>query len=112
MIRGAIEIASKSIVAGWLFSPLISMRGKVVLAFIDDRHIGIGKVEHFRKDLKDAGLGDGFAGFHFPVKLSVEDDAARITIRLESSDLYLLQLGAQVQAKQIATLRSERPPSG
>ena len=108
MIRGAIEIASKSIISGWLFSPTLPMRGKVVLAFIDDRHVGTGKVELFRKDLKDAGLGDGFAGFHFPVKLLNQDDAGRMTIRLESSDLCLLQQGAEVRAKQNIALRTAR----
>ena len=97
MIRGAIEVASRSIVSGWLYSPAIELRGKIVLAFIDQKHIGTGRIELFRKDLKEAGLGDGFAGFHFPVKLSGADDPGRITVRLEASDLCLLQQDAAIQ---------------
>ena len=103
MIRGAIEVASRSVVSGWLYSPSIKLRGNIVLAFIDARHIGTGRIELFRKDLKEAGLGDGFAGFHFPIRLAEDDEPGRITIRLEASDLCLLQHDAGVHNRQEAS---------
>ena len=96
MIRGAIEVANRSIVSGWLYSKSVDLRGQLVLAFIGTRNVGTGKVELFRKDLKDAGLGEGYAGFYFPLTLLPTDQPEAVTIRLDQSDLALLQAGALV----------------
>ena len=96
MIRGAIEVANRSIVSGWLFSERADLRGQLVLAFIGVRHVGTGKVELFRKDLKDAGLGDGYSGFYFPLTLLPTDQPEAVTVRLDQSDLCLLQAGSLV----------------
>jgi hypothetical protein len=90
MIRGAIEIASRSVISGWLYSPGMELRGQLVLAFVGKRHVGTGKIEVFRKDLKDAGLGDGYSGFYFPVVLLPAEQPETIVVRLDQSDLALL----------------------
>jgi hypothetical protein len=91
MIRGAIETANRAIISGWLYARAVDLRGQLVLAFIGDRHVGTGKIELFRKDILEAGLGDGYSGFHFPVTLKPADQPQALTIRLEQSDLCLLQ---------------------
>jgi hypothetical protein len=91
MIRGAIETANRSIISGWLYAQSVDLRGQLVLAFIGDRHVGTGKIELFRKDILEAGLGDGYSGFHFPVTLKASDQPQALTIRLEQSDLCLIQ---------------------
>jgi hypothetical protein len=96
MIRGAIEVANRSIVSGWLFSGTVDLRGQLVLAFIGNRHVGSGKVEIFRKDLQDAGLGDGYGGFYFPLTLLPTDQPEAVTVRLDQSDLCLLQPGSLI----------------
>ena len=96
MIRGAIEVANRSIVSGWLFSEKLDLRGSLVLAFIGSRHVGSGKVEIFRKDLHEAGLGDGHSGFYFPLTLLPTDQPEAVTIRLDQSDLCLLQAGSLI----------------
>jgi hypothetical protein len=96
MIRGAIEVANRSIISGWLYSQSVDLRGQLVLAFIGTRHVGTGKVEIFRKDLKDAGLGDGFSGFYFPLTILPTDQPEAVTVRLDQSDLSLLQQGSLV----------------
>ncbi len=96
MIRGAIEVANRSIISGWLYSQAIDLRGQLVLAFIGTRHVGTGKVDIFRKDLKDAGLGEGYGGFYFPLTLLPTDQPEAVTVRLDQSDLCLLQQGSLV----------------
>jgi hypothetical protein len=90
MIKGAIEVANRSIISGWLYGNAVDLRGHLVLAFIGERHVGTGKIELFRKDIKEAGLGDGYSGFYFPVTLKASDHPETITIRLDQSDLVLL----------------------
>ena len=90
MIRGAIEIASPSVISGWMYGEGVDLRGRLVLAFIGKRHVGTGKIELFRKDIKDAGLGDGFSGFYFPVTLMPAEQPETIVVRLDQSDLVLM----------------------
>ncbi len=96
MIRGAIEVANRTVISGWLYSQAVGLQGQLVLAFIGTRHVGTGKVEIFRKDLKDAGLGDGFSGFYFPLTLLPTDQPEAVIVRLDASDLCLLQQGSLV----------------
>ena len=103
MIRGAIDAASSSVVSGWLFSTDLNLTGKIVLAFVDERCVGAGRIEVFRGDLKAAGLGDGFSGFHFDVVLAAGDTPEAIVVRLDHSDLALIQRGAIVRNNDGAT---------
>jgi hypothetical protein len=96
MIRGAIESVSHNRTYGWIWSPEASLRGRTVLAFLDDECIGGGKIDGFRKDLKDAGLGDGYAGFNFNLTYANQADAPRVTVRLEGSDFALVQAGSRI----------------
>lgn len=96
MIRGAIESVSHNRTFGWIWSPEASVRGRTVLAFLDDECIGGGKIDGFRKDLKDAGLGDGYAGFNFNLTYANPADAPRVTVKLEGSDFALVQAGSRI----------------
>ncbi|HEV7267926.1 MAG TPA: hypothetical protein VGN83_23940 [Falsiroseomonas sp.] len=98
MIRGAIENVTRNRVSGWLWSPDLKLLGRTVLAFLDDACIGAGKVEGFRQDLKDAGLGDGLAGFNFDLSYPNPADAPRVTVKLEGSDVMLVQRRARIGA--------------
>jgi hypothetical protein len=107
MIRGAIETASRDIISGWLYSQKLNLYGQVLLAFLGGRHVGTGRVEIFRKDILQAGLGDGFSGFHFPVALGPGDDPLAMTVRLEACDLALLHPGSVAVARET---KRARPP--
>jgi hypothetical protein len=96
MIRGTIEIANRSVISGWLYASAVDLRGQVVLAFVGKRHVGTGRIELFRKDIKDAGLGDGYSGFHFPVSLLPGEAPEAMTVRLDHSDLALLHRNSTV----------------
>ena len=96
MIRGAIEIADPKRVVGWMVSSAASLRGKTVLAFSGEQCVGSGMVEVFRGDLLRANLGDGYAGFDFPIALLPDQDAASVVVRLENSDAAILQAGCEV----------------
>jgi hypothetical protein len=96
LIRGAIETAQDRLVSGWIYSNMQSLRDQLVLAFSGARCVGSGRVEIFRKDLADAGLGDGYCGFHFPVALERGEHPASIVIRLADSDAALIQPGSRI----------------
>jgi hypothetical protein len=96
MIRGAIENVTRNRVFGWLWSPDVTLLGRTVLAFLDDACIGAGKIEGFRQDLKDAGLGDGQAGFNFDLTYPNPADAPRVTVKLEGSDVVLVQRRSRI----------------
>lgn len=108
MIKGAIEAVSDHEVSGWLASELGSARGRTVLAFLDQECVGIARIEHFRQDLADAGLGDGFSGFSIPVRLPSPKDRTRLTVRLEGSDLALLSPNARVAPKGAVQAQARR----
>jgi hypothetical protein len=91
MLRGAIDYSDGRRVGGWLYAPELPMRDRTILAFVDTACVGAGKVDVFRQDLLDAGLGDGHCGFDFPVTLARIDDRKRVHVRLELSDFSLLQ---------------------
>lgn len=98
MIRGAIDNVQPTEISGWLYSKTQVLRDHVVLAFVGARCIGSGKVDVFRKDLKDAGLGDGYCGFHFALHPVAGEELAAVVIRLQGSDLSLLQTSSKVVA--------------
>lgn len=90
MIKGALEVVAENVVAGWMYSPEINMKDRVVLAFQGEHCIGSGQIKTFRQDLLNAGLGDGYLGFEFPItrKQALQD---AIIVRLDESDLVLIQ---------------------
>lgn len=106
MLRGAIDHVSPNEVGGWIYSPNGSVRNHTVLAFIHDVCIGAGRVEVYREDLADAGLGDGFLGFRFPVSLSKVEDAPLVSVKLEGSDAVIIQPTARLASRTMAALPS------
>jgi hypothetical protein len=96
MIRGAIEVAKRSRVVGWIHSDTQPLKGKTVLAFVGDRCVGSGEVDGFRQDLLDAKLGDGFCGFDFPVWLAEGESIGGLIVRLQFSDVALLQQTSRI----------------
>jgi hypothetical protein len=96
MIRGVIEVAGPHVVSGWIHCGAFSLSDSTVLAYVGDRCIGSGKVTVYRKDLQDAGLGDGICGFNFKIRPSAGDDLGSIIVRLQKSDVCLLQRGSRV----------------
>jgi hypothetical protein len=96
VIRGAIEVANRNLVSGWIYCKAASVRDQLVLAFVGQRCVGTGKVEIYRKDLHDAKLGDGYCGFHFPVDLRDGDETASIVVKMQDSDAALLHAKSRV----------------
>lgn len=94
-MRGCIEVVSKSVVSGWIYNAEISVRGRLVLAICGTRCVGSGVIDYFRADINAAGLGDGFAGFHFPIHLRSEQ-MGQLVVKLEGSDFVLLQRNASL----------------
>ncbi|KAB0679030.1 hypothetical protein [Aureimonas leprariae] len=95
MIRGSIEFASSEIIEGWIFTEDGRVRDRTVLAFQNETCVGAGKVGAFRADLADAGMGDGYLGFSFPISVPAPA-VGSIVVKLEGSDAILLQRDAAV----------------
>lgn len=91
MIRGAIDYTSPERIGGWIYSPENELRGRTVLAFVDNACVGAGSIDQFREDLAQAGLGDGFIGFNFGITPAKEEDLGRLIVKIEGSDFALLQ---------------------
>jgi hypothetical protein len=96
VIRGAIEVATPTLVSGWIYSKHLSLRDHLVQAFVGPRCVGAGRVEIYRKDLHEAKLGDGYCGFHFPINLEPDEHPASVVVRLEESDASLMQPASRV----------------
>ena len=96
MIRGSIEVAKRTHVSGWIHAEAGPVRGNLILAFVGDRCVGAGKVDRFRKDLLDAKLGDGYCGFDFPIKLHEAEKLGAVVVKLQNSDVALLQNSTQL----------------
>jgi hypothetical protein len=67
------------------------VRDRLILAFVGERCVGAGKVDRFRKDLLEARLGDGYCGFDFPIKLTDDEKLGSVIVKLQNSDVALLQ---------------------
>jgi hypothetical protein len=98
MLRGAIEGVTHDAIFGWVYAAEVPLRGRTVLAFLDDRCIGSGKIEIFRQDLKNARLGDGYCGFHFGLTYPGRAEPGRVVVKLEGADAVLLQRGSRIVA--------------
>jgi hypothetical protein len=96
MIRGAIDYTSSDRIGGWIYSPENQVRGKTVLAFVDNTCVGAGSIDQFREDLAKAGLGDGFIGFNFGITPAKEEDLGKLIVKIEGSDFALLQADSLV----------------
>ncbi|MES3152941.1 hypothetical protein [Sphingomonas faeni] len=95
MIKGAIDLLENGRVGGWIYSEAVDLEGQHVLAFVGRHCVGSGVVGIFRQDLFDAGLGNGRCGFSFDADVS-EGGGDALVIRLEDSDLSLLQVNSKV----------------
>jgi len=93
MLKGAIDYSDGERIGGWVYSDVAPVRGRTVLAFLDRECVGAGQIEHFRQDLADAGLGDGYLGFNFAIGLPAPQHTKRVVIQLEGSDFLLAQPG-------------------
>jgi hypothetical protein len=96
MIRGTIEQSRHDLISGWMYCAEADVRGRLVLAFLDEVCVGAGRIEAYRSDLEAAGLADGCLGFSFPIEVPDADDPARVTVKIEGSDVVLIQRGARV----------------
>jgi hypothetical protein len=95
MIRGAIEVVTAESVQGWIYSERSDLRSHTILAFSGDQCVGSGRVEVFRPDLAEAGLGDGNLGFNFPISVAPQS-LRTVVVKFEGSDAVILQQGASV----------------
>lgn len=94
MIRGHIDFVSRSRVEGWIVADGRRLTGARVLAFVDETCVGGGTVDIFRQDLADAGVGDGFVGFRFPIAPEPWHDTRVLDVRLDGGSVLLKQQGA------------------
>src|SRR5271166_3794771 len=96
MLRGAIDLIRPDRIGGWIYSAFGEVSENKVLAYLDDTCVGSGEIDILRDDLKNAGLGNGMLGFSFAISLDDPADLPRVVIKLDGSDLALLQPRATV----------------
>jgi hypothetical protein len=110
MIKGYIEQVTPNAIWGWLWAPM-SLSGNRILAYLDEVCIGAGTIDGLRTDIKAALGGDGICGFDFGITYPNPSEASRVFVKLEKSDLVLLQRGARLALTQTvaAPSRSSLP---
>ena len=101
MLRGAIELVSDERIDGWLYSDVGEVFDRTVLAYVDDRCVGSGRIGILRNDLKAAGLADGRLGFSFPIAAAGGSDLQRVIVKLEGSDFFMLQDRATIAKAEL-----------
>ncbi|MCZ8182227.1 MAG: hypothetical protein O9322_04585 [Beijerinckiaceae bacterium] len=99
MLRGHIDHVSASRVEGWVHSPDFPVKGRRVFAFIGKICVGGGLVDVFRRDLAEAGLGDGILGFGFDIYLEQPLPLSRLVVTFEACDFILPQTGAEMRGR-------------
>jgi hypothetical protein len=112
MIRGSIEIARRTQVSGWIFAESGLVRDRLILAFSGERCVGAGKVDRFRKDLLEAKLGDGYCGFDFAIKLNDEESSASVIVKLQNSDVALIQRASRLIGQDDSDLTADETDMG
>jgi len=108
MIRGNIEGVTQELIHGWIYTEDDKVREKLLLAFWGDKCVGSGKVSVYRSDLADAGLGDGYLGFSFPIAIQPEAIGS-VVVRIDGSDAVLLQHGASVHYSNAVPKQLSQP---
>lgn len=101
MLRGAIDLVQSDRIGGWIYSDIGEVSNRTILAYLDGQCVGAGRVELLREDLKLAGLGDGRLGFSFGIALEDPQDLPRVVVKLDGSDLALLQPSATVARAEL-----------
>lgn len=101
MLRGAIDLVQSDRIGGWIYSDVGEVSDRTILAYVDGRCIGAGRVELLREDLKAAGLGHGRLGFSFGISIEDPSDLPRVVVKLDGSDLALLQASATVAKTEL-----------
>lgn len=99
MLRGHIDHVSASRVEGWVHSADFPVKGRRVFAFIGKTCVGGGLVDVFRRDLAEAGLGDGILGFGFDIYLEQPLPLSRLVVTFEACDFILPQTGAEMRGR-------------
>jgi hypothetical protein len=106
MFRGNIDFASRTRVEGWVYCERQSLVGARVHAFVEDACVGTGRVELFRQDLVEAGVGDGRGGFSFAVALDDAQDPRCLHIRVEEGNAIIRQPGSRLAPAQVVPSES------
>jgi hypothetical protein len=110
MLRGNIDFVSRTRVEGWVHSDLAPLVGQRLLAFVDNDCVGAGMIELFREDLVQAGIGDGMAGFSFPIHLKPAHDARLVDIRLDGGNFLLRQADSCLMLRGAFGTEQRRAP--
>lgn len=96
MFRGNIDFASRTRIEGWVYCARSTLVGARIYAFVGDHCVGSGIADLFRQDLVEAGIGDGFGGFKFPIVMEKTEDPRTLHIRVEDGNAIIRQPGARL----------------
>ncbi len=90
-IVGHIDRADPELVEGWIHSPSEPGHRFSLQVFAGDSLLGEVAADGFRRDLADAGLGDGHCAFSFQMPAQIPAALLRqLRLRVVGSEVYLL----------------------
>ena len=111
-ISGHLDLCGFPLIEGWLYCGAWQDEPIRLQVYVGKRLIGECVSDRFRKDLQDAGYGNGYCGFSFtvPAELAITD-YTETRLRLVDSAVYMLpdEFTAFSDAEE-AAVPAEAPP--
>jgi hypothetical protein len=90
-LRYNVDGVRADLVAGWAFDPAAPDRRLDITVIAGESVVGQAKADLFRKDLQDAGAGDGSCAFNFPLSRKLEKgERIRVVASADKSEQVLV----------------------
>jgi O-antigen biosynthesis protein len=96
-LKGNVDSVSGETIVGWAINPAQPEKAVSLTLYIDDRPVKVFLAEKFRKDLAEAGIGNGNNAFSESISKRLHDGALhKIDVRFTDTDRHLMGSGVAV----------------
>jgi pyruvate/2-oxoglutarate dehydrogenase complex dihydrolipoamide acyltransferase (E2) component len=92
-LRYSVDVVRSDSVAGWVHDTAAPGRRLDITVLAGESVVGKAKADGFRKDLQDAGAGDGSCAFNFPLSRKLEKgERIRVVASADKSEQVLVDV--------------------
>lgn len=88
-VRGSLDVSTSGLIAGWAWDSDHPERRVTVEILADGKQLAQVTAEHYREDLKKAGMGDGSHSFEYIPPSQINFDGQNISAVVAGSDVCL-----------------------
>jgi hypothetical protein len=86
-LEGYLDLCTNTRIAGWAWDSLHPERHVTVEIIIDERPLAQIIAREYRKDLKNAGIGDGTYGYCYTPSVSIDPKSQRISVMITEAGM-------------------------